>query len=195
MPQYNNAPAFQLYAGDLLADPAFLRLTFSQRGAFFTLLMYLWVNGGSLHIERDKVQQLLNFHTKKRLQSFLNLTENKFIIRDNIITCPMLNEQIQKQMNYRLRASEYGHKGAKKRWGTPLSNHSIPYSNLQAPNSIIYQNNFSHHSSEGNTDGHTASTTNTTDTRDVSDLVRDSNANGQHRESGILAGTAKPLAV
>lgn len=198
MPQYNNAPAFQFYACDMLGDPVMCNLTVQEIGHYTLLLANLWVHGGSLHIKTNNVRRLIRIKSEKHLRFFLDKLGNKININGDMITSPFLNEQIQKQSNYRLAAQKAGRISAEKRQNKATAVQrpfNIPYSNLQAPNSIIYHKNFSHHSSEGNTDGHTASTTNTTDTRDVSDLVRDSNANGQHRESGILAGTAKPLAV
>jgi len=170
-------------------------LTVQEIGHYTLLLANLWVHGGSLHIKVNNVRRLIRIKSEKHLRFFLDKLENIFIVNGDIITCPMLNDQMQKQANYRLKASEYGRKGAKKRWGTPSKNNSFPYSKLQAPNSIIYHNNSFNHFSEGNTDGHSASSTNTTDPRDVSDLARDFNGHAPHRESGNLAGTAKPRAA
>jgi len=42
----NRAPAFQLYAGDVLADGDFAAMEYDERGVYFTLLCHAWLEQG-----------------------------------------------------------------------------------------------------------------------------------------------------
>ncbi|MBN2210499.1 MAG: hypothetical protein JW709_03805 [Sedimentisphaerales bacterium] len=145
MPQYNNAPAFQLYAGDMLADPVFNRLTMEERGMYFLLLMNLWINGGSLDLRWDNLKRIMRIKSQRKYDVFFAKLKDKFIFHDQILTCPFLTEQIQRHKNYRLTAQKAGRISAEKRrknattverpFNTPNSNFQVPHSKLHTPNS------------------------------------------------------------
>lgn len=109
------APAFQLYAADVLADANVVVLTNEELGAYFRLICHCW-REGSLPNNSKKLAKLSSSGRRwKRISEsvlplFLTNTAGDLIHK-------RLDEEREKQRKRREALSAAGNKGAKARWG------------------------------------------------------------------------------
>ena len=60
----SRAPAFQLYAGDVLADGRFAAMEYDERGVYFTLLCHAWLEEG-IPADVKKLARLLRIPPRR----------------------------------------------------------------------------------------------------------------------------------
>jgi uncharacterized protein YdaU (DUF1376 family) len=109
-----HAPAFQLYAGDLLSNGNFMRMSLSQRGAYITLLAVSWIEYG-LPPDIKEVGKLVGVRPsllKSRFQIVLDRFEVRTVNGHKRLVNPRLEKERDKQRRWRQKSSKGGKKSA-----------------------------------------------------------------------------------
>ena len=121
-----NTPAFQFYPNDLLADPEIMHWDMEAVGAYWKLVCYLWVNGGSCELNLKVMGNLFNANRRVTAQKLWDKVKVKFVITDDVITHEGLLQQMQKQKDSRVRRQAAGRQGAQARWSNDGNAMSLP---------------------------------------------------------------------
>ena len=100
------APAFQIYASDILGDTDIRLMTAEEIGCFFLLLLNLWVNGGTLPNNIAQLQQIMHLKSHKKTKSVLNRLRNQFNSNRKTISSHYIDQQFQKQSHQRLKSKK-----------------------------------------------------------------------------------------
>ena len=109
-----NAPAFQFYAGDYLADAQVMMMTLEQEGAYIRLLAICWREGS---IPADL--KTLSMLCKGASPAVLRVVAKCFQPNPNqpgTLIHQRLNAEIEKQAQWRAKSVAGGKKSAEKRW-------------------------------------------------------------------------------
>jgi len=118
----------QLEAGAFISDVDFQLMDAEQRGVYWSIILYLYANGGSLDLN-NSVMSLLSDKTHKlamisncpktgqEWQAVWSKIAHKFIINGDILTQKRVTEELERASEYRKIKSEAGKKGMQKRWG------------------------------------------------------------------------------
>ncbi len=110
------APAFQFYPKDFLTDERVGLMSYTERGIYITLLSKCWLEG-SLPASVEDLARLLGLPVQRFRRLWVNSLSCCFITAgDGRITQKRLEEEREKQEQYRRRQSDKGTKGADKRW-------------------------------------------------------------------------------
>ena len=108
------APAFQFYAGDYLADAQVMMMTLEQEGAYIRLLAICW-REGCLPADVKSLSMLC----KSASPAVLRVVIKCFQPNPNqpgTLIHKRLNEEIEKQAQWRAKSAAGGKKSAEKRW-------------------------------------------------------------------------------
>jgi|ETNmetMinimDraft_35_1059890.scaffolds.fasta_scaffold07346_4 uncharacterized protein YdaU (DUF1376 family) len=124
----HDAPSFQWYPKDFLADPDVMQMNFAQKGAYIVLISYQWLNDG-LPKNTSYIRNLLGGTPKWK--QLWDGVKHKFVEIDGKLYNKRLYKERQKQIEHRETASKAGKKGAEKRW----QSHSHPIDSPMAKNS------------------------------------------------------------
>jgi len=115
-----NSPAFQYYPADMATDPICRFWTMEQMGCYHAMIDFLWLNSGKLEQNSSefpaKLCGIFRVSHQKRAQKLFENVSKKFDITDGLITHRRVTKEMQKQAQSRLKRSEAGKKGMKKRW-------------------------------------------------------------------------------
>lgn len=95
----NIAPAFQFYPRDTLANPEVAAMSLEEFGAYWRLICYIWLEG-FLPYDETKLAKMLNV-TPKKFKRLWPTMGKLFRVKDGKITSPELDEQRQKQKEWR----------------------------------------------------------------------------------------------
>lgn len=126
------APAFQLYASDLLIDT--LEWDIDEVGIYTRLLMAQWANG-DLPADIERLARIAGCD-QKRMKKAWEIVSKKFITNDAGRLINLRLEQTRiKQEEYRESQIKSGQYGANKRWGKDSETNSDPISDpISDPN-------------------------------------------------------------
>ena len=113
-----NSPAYQNYPGDFFTDPEVMFWSMEMYGCYCKLINYLWLSGGYLPLNYERMAQLFCTKRRDRAELLFSKIKVKFQIIDEVISHKRVLEEIQKQENNRLMKSNAGKAGAKARWQT-----------------------------------------------------------------------------
>jgi len=107
----NKPPAFQLYAADFYMDTA--DWTCPQIGVYIRLLMYEWING-ALSPKISDLARIAGIDARSLQKMWLLKLAKKFILNDaNMLINPRMEQEREKQENYRKSQEESGRRGGK----------------------------------------------------------------------------------
>jgi len=115
MPQdsKSRSPAFQYYPRDTLMNPIIAVMSNEEFGAYWKLVSYIWLEEFLLYDER-KLARLLGVPEKKFRKLWVAM-EQLFVIDDNKITHPELDQYRQKQAEWREKSRLGGQKSVEGR--------------------------------------------------------------------------------
>ena len=110
---------FQLEPNAFLADIDFQAMSAQERGVYFTLILYLYANGGTVGVAKGTLYSLCNYGCDMlEWEQMWDNIKHKFTLNGNgEITHKRVSREIA-AAEYRMQvAVESGLKGADKRWG------------------------------------------------------------------------------
>ena len=119
----------QLESAAFLTDIDFQMMDAEQRGAFCSIIFYLYCNKGQIDLGDNKdITLLRGKYSKLATISGYHKTDNdwrtvwvkiahKFQITGNILTHKRVQEELRRAENFRIAKSGAGKKGMRKRWG------------------------------------------------------------------------------
>jgi len=112
------SPAFQFYPKDFLADAKTRAMTFKQRGMYWDLVCHCWLEG-SLPADPKEIARILGIPTATRFATNDWPVIGKcFRLAEEGHQHPRLELERRKQAEHREERSDYGRRGAAKRWGS-----------------------------------------------------------------------------
>jgi uncharacterized protein YdaU (DUF1376 family) len=112
----NQAPAFQFYPADFLADENVVVMSLAGRGAYITLLCYCW-REGSIPVDFTRMGRMCGVDSSAMAQLWEELHGCFEKAGDRYIN-PRLERERIKQAEHRNERRESGRKGAESRWGS-----------------------------------------------------------------------------
>jgi uncharacterized protein YdaU (DUF1376 family) len=98
-----------------LTDFDFVAMTLEQRGAYLTLILYLYCNDGKCDLDIPALSQLCNKSTKTFEKIWLVISK-KFQTRNGVIKHKRVTKELKRARKFRQAKSRAGLKGADKRW-------------------------------------------------------------------------------
>ena len=108
------SPAFQFYAGDWISNPGRYKMSLEEEGAFILLMCHCWL-GKKLPFDWEILARCCNCSLDK-IKKLWPRIEHMFVIKDNNIICPGIEEERMHQINNRKAKAAAGKKGAAIRW-------------------------------------------------------------------------------
>jgi len=148
-----NTPAYQFYPADLISDPEVMFWDMEMLGAYWQMINYLWLNGGSFDSTScdffENLRKLFRKKTKKSAQSLWKKIEKKFVVKNGIITHKRISKEMEKQRNWSEKSRLGGLKSAQTRKNKADESQRVveewfePNANISSSSSItnIYTNN------------------------------------------------------
>ena len=109
-----NSPAFQFYAADF--EMATSTWELDEVGLYIKLLIHQWTNG-PLPNDYKKLAKIARISPKK-FSNLFQIVSKKFPLDSSGRLANIRLEKVrQNQINYRKKQTDFGKKGAEKRWG------------------------------------------------------------------------------
>jgi uncharacterized protein YdaU (DUF1376 family) len=105
----------QLESEAFLTDLDFIAMTLKERGAYFTLILYLYCNKGKCQLDIPVLSQLCN-KTPKAFEKIWQNISKKFQTRSGVIKHKRVTKELTKAKKFRQTKRKAGLKGADKRW-------------------------------------------------------------------------------
>ena len=105
-----NAPAYQEYASDILADRDFRLMGLAERGLLWTMRLECWVNK-SLPSEKEGIAKILNLNPNEVTSSCSPKVLKHFSLLDESLFCTELDAYREKLQEKNRRISEGGRTG------------------------------------------------------------------------------------
>jgi uncharacterized protein YdaU (DUF1376 family) len=105
----------QMESEAFLTDLDFLAMTLEQRGAYFTLILYLYCNNGKCDLDIPALSQLCNKSTKT-FEKIWQVISKKFQTRNGVIKHKRVTKELKRARKFRQAKIRAGLKGADKRW-------------------------------------------------------------------------------
>ncbi len=105
----------QLESEAFLTDLDFNAMTLDQRGAYFTLILYLYCNKGKCQLDIPVLSKLCN-KTPKAFEKIWRNISKKFQTRSGVIKHKRVTKELTRARKFRQAKSRAGLKGADKRW-------------------------------------------------------------------------------
>jgi uncharacterized protein YdaU (DUF1376 family) len=98
-----------------LTDLDFVAMTLEQRGAYLTMILYLYCNNGKCDLDIAALSQLCNKSTRTFEKIWQGISK-KFQSRNGVIRHKRVTKELRRARKYRQAKSRAGLKGADKRW-------------------------------------------------------------------------------
>ena len=98
-----------------LTDLDFIAMTLEERGAYFTLILYLYSNNGKCDLDISVLSKLCN-KTPKVFEKIWQNISKKFQTRGGVIKHKRVTKELKRAKKFRKARSRAGLKGANKRW-------------------------------------------------------------------------------
>ena len=105
----------QMESEAFLTDMDFVTMTLEQRGAYVTLILYLYCNNGKCELDIQALSQLCNKSTKTFEKIWRSISK-KFQTRNGVIRHRRVTKELKRARKFRQAKSRVGFKGADKRW-------------------------------------------------------------------------------
>ena len=110
----------QMESEAFLTDLDFMAMTLEQRGAYFTLILYLYCNNGKCELDIQALSQLCNKSTKTFEKIWRSISK-KFQTRNGVIRHRRVTKELKRARKFRQAKIKAGLKGADKRWHSQSS--------------------------------------------------------------------------
>lgn len=109
----SKSPAYQRYPRDILANPDIMALTFEEYGVYERFRDIIWLEE---YLPNDEIYLAKIFKiSPKKFRRLFSAIKKLFQIDNEKIRCPELDEERQKQAEWRLKSSEGGRKSVESR--------------------------------------------------------------------------------
>ncbi len=105
----------QLEPEAFLTDLDFVAMTLEERGAYFTLILFLYSNNGKCNLDISVLSKLCN-KTPKAFEKIWQNISKKFQTRSGMIKHKRVTKELKRAKKFRQAKSKAGLKGANKRW-------------------------------------------------------------------------------
>ena len=105
----------QLEPEAFLTDLDFNAMTFGERGAYFTLILYLYSNNGKCDLNISVLSKLCN-KTPKAFEKIWQNISKKFKTRKSVIKHKRVTKELKRAKKFRQAKRRAGLKGANRRW-------------------------------------------------------------------------------
>lgn len=105
----------QLESEAFLTDLDFNAMTLEERGAYFTLILYLYSNNGKCDLDISVLSKLCN-KTPKAFDKIWQNISKKFQIRSSVIKHKRVTKELKRAKKFIQTKRKAGLKGADKRW-------------------------------------------------------------------------------
>ncbi len=105
----------QLEYEAFFTDLDFNAMTLEERGAYFTLILYLYSNNGKCDLDVPLLSKLCNKSPKAFEKNWQNISK-KFQIRNGVIKHKRVTKELKRAKKFRQAKRKAGLKGANKRW-------------------------------------------------------------------------------
>ena len=105
----------QLEPEAFLTDLDFNAMTLEERGAYFTLILYLYSNNGKCDLDISVLSKLCN-KTSKAFEKIWQNISKKFKTRKSVIKHKRVTKELKRAKKFRQAKRRAGLKGADKRW-------------------------------------------------------------------------------
>jgi len=105
----------QLDSSAFFTDLGFIAMTLEVRGAYLTLILYLYCNNGKCKLDIPVLSQFCNKNAKAFEKIWQNISK-KFQTRKGVIKHKRVTKELKRAKQYRQAKSRAGLKGAEKRW-------------------------------------------------------------------------------
>jgi len=105
----------QLEPEAFLIDLDFNAMMLEERGAYFTLILYLYSNNGKCDLDISVLSELCNKNPKAFEKIWQNISK-KFQTRGGVIKHKRVTEELKRAKKFRQARSKAGLKGANRRW-------------------------------------------------------------------------------
>jgi uncharacterized protein YdaU (DUF1376 family) len=105
----------QMESEAFLTDLDFVAMTLEQRGAYLTLILYLYCNNGKCELDIPALSQLCN-KSIKSFEKIWQVISKKFQTRNGVIKHKRVTKELKRAKKFRQAKSRAGLKGADKRW-------------------------------------------------------------------------------
>ena len=119
------AAAFMFYPKDWLADCNVRLMTFAERGMYFDLLCYCWLNNGSLPDNTQALANLIGTSLEEFEAAWPQIKPCFRRVRNNRLIQRRLLYEKKKQAVIRRQRSEAGKQGMYNRWRKQLENKEL----------------------------------------------------------------------
>ena len=106
----------QLESSAFLTDLDFIAMTLEEKGAYCTLILYLYSNSGKCGLDIPVLSRLCNCKNVKTFEKIWQNVSKKFQIRNGIIKHKRVTKELRSAKRFRQAKSRAGLKGAQKRW-------------------------------------------------------------------------------
>ena len=106
----------QLESEAFLTDLDFVAMTLEERGAYCTLILYLYSNNGKCELNILVLSRLCNCKNIKTFEKIWQNISKKFQIRSGVIKHKRVTKELRSAKRFRQAKSRAGLKGAEKRW-------------------------------------------------------------------------------
>jgi uncharacterized protein YdaU (DUF1376 family) len=114
-------PAFQCYASNLLADKNFRKMSISEKGLFFTMYLESWANE-KLPSNLQELSKYLGYDYELVKQNLSSYVTSFFEVQNGEYICPELEDYREKLVKQRIKQSDGGKEGAKRKKSKQLIN-------------------------------------------------------------------------
>jgi uncharacterized protein YdaU (DUF1376 family) len=104
----------QLESEAFLTDLDFVAMTLEQRGAYFTLILYLYCNNGKCELDMSVMSQLCNKSTKT-FEKIWQKISKKFQTRNGVIKHKRVTKELKKARKFIQHQRKAGLASARKR--------------------------------------------------------------------------------
>ena len=105
----------QMESEAFLTDLDFVAMTLEQRGAYLTLILYLYCNNGKCQLDIPALSQLCN-KSNKSFEKIWQSISKKFQTRNGVIKHKRVTKELKRAKKFRQAKRRAGLKGADKRW-------------------------------------------------------------------------------
>lgn len=103
--------AFQEYASNMLANRKYQKMSLAEKGAYHLLRLECWVND-SVPANIAALSEIIDASAEET-EKILTAIKPLFEVKDDVMTCPLLDDYWQSLLEKRLKMSVGGAKGGK----------------------------------------------------------------------------------
>jgi uncharacterized protein YdaU (DUF1376 family) len=114
----------QLESDAFLTDIDFIQMSPSERGVYFSLILYLYSSGGKCEFDMQALARLCNCGSAEEFEKIWDRISKKFVARTGVIKHKRVTKELRKAKKFHQAKSKAGLSGARKRWHSRSSENS-----------------------------------------------------------------------